>query len=132
MKRTKTATVLLLDDVREIREPFEILLASAGYKVKSPRNEEEAIDAVRRMPPDLIIVRLSQSVFKSAAAEHAVAAGHRIRALAELADRVPIVVINGGSTEDGHVTEMDGNVHLIAPEAFEELEQLLGRLVTAA
>ncbi len=55
-KLTKTKTILLADDTRSIREFCREELERAGYRVITVRDGWEAIEAMQRESPDLVVM----------------------------------------------------------------------------
>lgn len=55
-KLAKTKTILLADDTRSIREFCREELERAGYRVIAVRDGWEAIEAVQRDSPDLVVM----------------------------------------------------------------------------
>ncbi|HET7903351.1 MAG TPA: HD domain-containing phosphohydrolase, partial [Candidatus Eisenbacteria bacterium] len=51
-------TVLVVDDDRRVVELLQISLTQNGYRVLTAMSGEEALDVVRRTPPDLVILDL--------------------------------------------------------------------------
>ncbi len=56
------ATILLVDDEADIREPLTELLTSAGYDVLPARNGIEALTRVRTRPISAVVTDLSMPV----------------------------------------------------------------------
>lgn len=48
--------VLVVEDDDEVRTMMELLLKSHGYDVTTARNGQEALDAMRRQPPCLVLL----------------------------------------------------------------------------
>src|SRR5437870_9946878 len=54
-------TILLIEDVLQLRENLQILLQSAGYQVTTAANGAEGIQQLREQPFDLVITDLVMS-----------------------------------------------------------------------
>ena len=52
-------TILIADDHDDNRELMQLLLQSAGYRVKEARDGSECLTLARDEPPDLIVMDLS-------------------------------------------------------------------------
>jgi DNA-binding NtrC family response regulator len=52
----ETATVMVVDDEEEIRELVGEFLKRRGYEIRSAASGEEALQAIRRNPPDLVLL----------------------------------------------------------------------------
>jgi len=55
-KLSKTKTILLADDTRSIREFCREELERAGYRVITVRDGWEAVEAMQRESPDLVVM----------------------------------------------------------------------------
>ena len=55
---TQARTVLVVDDDHAIREFLTMALEDEGYRVKTAASGREALDEVRRDPPDVILLDL--------------------------------------------------------------------------
>jgi two-component system, chemotaxis family, chemotaxis protein CheY len=84
------ATILLVDDEAEIREPLTQLLTSAGYDVVAARNGIEALSRARTRPISAVVTDLSMPVMDGRTLIE------ELRGRPELAG-VPIFVITGSS-----------------------------------
>ncbi|HOY64645.1 MAG TPA: response regulator, partial [bacterium] len=49
-------TILIVDDDIQLRNSFEKLLANEGYEVRTAATGEEGVEAVKKDPPDLVIM----------------------------------------------------------------------------
>jgi CheY-like chemotaxis protein len=57
-----TASVLVVDDDEDLRLLFQLGLKRAGFRISEAANGREALDAVRRDRPDLILLDLMMPV----------------------------------------------------------------------
>lgn len=104
---------------------MEELLTSDGYCVDAARDEQDAVHRAERDPPTLILFNMGepQSGWIACAA--------RIRAGAELNASVPIVLFGVEWIPEGAEVQVEGNIHLISPDNFDQLRRLLRRLLPA-
>ena len=58
-KTSRTETVLIVDDNHHNIEVLELLLANAGYKIRSATNGVEALNDLQSFKPDLILLDLN-------------------------------------------------------------------------
>jgi CheY-like chemotaxis protein len=116
-------TILVVDDIEETRDGIEKLLQVDGYRVEAARHERDAIERAALRHPDLILVSLG------GAALEVQARARQIRAGAELAEDVPVVVFCAGGVEEGEEVDIGQNVYLTQPDNFNQLRNLLARLL---
>jgi CheY-like chemotaxis protein len=55
-EQRKSSRVLIVDDHEDNVEVIRARLEASGYQVESAADGEEALDSVRRCPPDLILL----------------------------------------------------------------------------
>jgi DNA-binding response OmpR family regulator len=115
--------ILLFDESQETRDELETMLKRDGYKVLPARDEEEAIERAEASVPDLILVSLTGT------STRIVNAARRIRAQSNLGCRVPVVIFSSSITPEGEEWEIDGNIHITAPDSSTQLRMLLRRVV---
>ena len=59
----KNATILIVEDERDLNDAYSIILSSAGYTVMTAFNGEEALECIKeRGEPDLILLDLRMPV----------------------------------------------------------------------
>ncbi len=59
---TPTRTVLIVDDEPNIRGFLRMALEDEGFSVETAANGKEALDKVRRRPPDAVLLDLLMPV----------------------------------------------------------------------
>ncbi len=116
-------TILVVDDIEETRDGIEKLLQVDGYLVQAARHGRDAVDYARRKHPDLILVGLGGTLLD------VVDTARHIRRRAELEEIVPIVVFCVGGVEEGDEVNIGQNVYLTRPDNFNQLRNLLARLL---
>lgn len=116
-------TILVVDDIEETRDGIEKLLKVDGYSVETARHEQDAIERAQRKPIDLILVSLGDPL------QDVITAAHHIRKRAELDEGVPVVVFCVGDIEEGDEVDIGQNVYLTHPDNFNQLRNLLARLL---
>jgi DNA-binding response OmpR family regulator len=122
MPAKKLATILLVEDVEEIRDAAEELLIVDGYHVVSARNEEDAVVKGTRCAPNILLVNLEGS---SAAV---IETARRIRERTALSQGTPILIFGADTISEGEEMELAGNIYLTRPDNFEQLRVFLRRL----
>jgi len=115
--------ILVVEDVHEIRDGMEKLLTSDGYRVSLARDEYDALERARVKRPNLILVSLGGS-----STEVGLAAT-RIRDGIEMGANVPVVIFCGGGISEGDEITVGHNMHLTRPDNFNQLRNLLARLL---
>jgi CheY-like chemotaxis protein len=115
--------ILVVEDVHETRDGIEKLLKVNGYRVALARDERDAIESAQRQRPDLILVSLDGSP------HDVIVSGSRIRESAAVGNDVPIVVFCFGEIAEGAEIAVGKNVHIAQPDNFNQLRDLLSRLL---
>lgn len=118
--------ILVVEDAQETRDSIKELLKRDRYRVDTARDEEEAMDTARRNHPDLILISLY------GLPERVIAGARRIREGALLHPETPIVIFSLATVPVGAEEELAGNIHLIAPDNFDQLRALLTRVLRVA
>lgn len=78
-------TILLADDNAPSRELMREILEACGYDVAEAANGREALDLIRKSPPDIVLLDLQMPVMDGFAVIHAVRADERLRLLTVIA-----------------------------------------------
>lgn len=116
-------TILVMDDIEETRDGIEKLLQVDGYLVEAARDEQDAVERAQRRPTDLILLSLGGPSLD------AIATARHIRQHAKLDEDVPVVVFCVRDVEEGNEVDIGQNVYLTHPDNFNQLRQLLARLL---
>jgi two-component system alkaline phosphatase synthesis response regulator PhoP len=118
--------ILVVEDVHETRDGFEKLLKVDGYRVVLARDELDGIENAQRQRPDLILVSLEGTP------SEVLIRGERIRESAAAGEEVPIVVFGFDEIEAGAEVAIGKNVHITHPNNFNQLRDLLSRLLRSS
>jgi CheY-like chemotaxis protein len=78
-------TILLADDNAPSRELMREILEACGYYVAEAANGREALDLIRKSPPDIVLLDLQMPVMDGFAVIHAVRSDERLRLLTVIA-----------------------------------------------
>ena len=116
--------ILVVEDVHETRDGIERLLRVDGYRVALARDEQEGIESARRQRPDLILVSLA------GLPREVIVAARRIRESAAIGEDVPVVVFCVEEIAEGDEVAIGKNVHVARPDNFNQLRNLLARLLS--
>ena len=122
LEELRAALILIVEDVHEISDGIERLLKADGYRIALARDELEAIESAQLTRPDLILVNwtgLSGEVL---------AMVRRIRERLSFGDQIPVVFWIE-DIDEGEEVEVAGNVFLTRPDSFNQLRDLLARLL---
>jgi CheY-like chemotaxis protein len=117
--------IVIVEDAQETRDSIRELLEHDGYCVDPARDEDEAVDKIRRNRPDLILISLAGS------AEYVVSTALRIRFRGGLGQDIPVVIFSLATLPEGAEEELTGNIHVTVPDNFNQLRALLTRVVHA-
>jgi CheY-like chemotaxis protein len=107
-----SALILVVDDERDIRSTVAEMLELEGYAVDEAANGADALDAVDRRTPDVILLDMRMPVLDGwgFAAE-----------LRNRGKRIPIVVMTAARDAARWADEIAANGALAKPFAFDEL-----------
>jgi CheY-like chemotaxis protein len=122
-KVKKSRLILVVEDVYETRAGIDTLLKATGYRVVLAGAEREVVNSTRPERPNLILVsgaRLPKNVLVTVG---------RLRKEAAVGDEVPVVVFCAQDIPEGEEVAIGGNVYLTNPDNFNQLRNLLARLL---
>jgi two-component system response regulator MprA len=123
-KETNTSLIILVvEDIAETRDGIEKLLKADGYRVAVARDERDAIESAQLRCPDLILVSLA------GLPSEVIVTARRIRERAEVGEQVPVVVFCVEGIGEGGEVAIGQNVHITQPDNFNQLRNLLARLL---
>ena len=122
-KNDTNPIILVVEDVQETREGIEKLLLVDGYRVTLARDEQDGIESARRQRPDLILVSLA------GLPREVILSARRIRESAAIGEDVPVVVFCVEEIAQGDEIAIGENVHVTRPDNFNQLRDLLSRLL---
>lgn len=119
------ASIIFVDDRPEARDIVEELLTRCGAKVTCSETAEEALKAIARSPPDVLISDIGLPE------EDGYALIRRVRALGGPAHNVPAIALTAyARPEDEHRAKHAGfNVYLSKPIEPDELVSLVSSLL---
>lgn len=115
--------ILVVEDIHETRDGIERLLRADGYRVALARDEQDGIDSAQRQRPDLILVSLA------GLPRDVIVSARRIRESAAIGEDVPVVIFCIEEIAEGDEIAIGKNVHVARPDNFNQLRNLLARLV---
>ena len=115
--------ILVLEDVEETGQLIDKMLQGSGYWVALARTEEDAIMRARLQSPDLILMSLGLEP------DLLLATALRIRQQAALSQHVAVVIFCVPTIPEGAEMEVSKNVYVTRPDNFNQLRELLHRLL---
>ena len=115
--------ILVLDDIEETRDLIKKMLIGNGCCVNLARDEEDAISRARSQSPDLILMSLGLEL------DQLLATAHRIRQKCAFSQDVAIIIFCVPTIPEGAEIEVKQNVFVTRPDNFDQLRDLLHRLL---
>ncbi|MBV9269321.1 MAG: response regulator transcription factor [Acidobacteriaceae bacterium] len=115
-----TTSILVIDDEPQLRRAMKATLTSIGYTVMEARTGEEALDKLRELPADLILLDLNMP---------GIGGLETCRAIRERSD-VPIIVLSVRNTEADKVQALDAGADDYVTKPF-GIQELLARIRAA-
>ena len=115
--------ILVVEDVYETRAGIDTLLKATGYRVVLAGAEQEPINSTRPERPDLILLSgagLPNNVLIKV---------DRIRKAVAVGVEIPVVVFCAQDITEGEEVAIGGNVYLTNPDNFNQLRNLLARIL---
>ena len=119
-------TILVVEDIEEIRDGIEELLKATGYHVEAARDERGAVESARRKRPDLILISLGGRP------RDVIVTAEQIRERAELGEHVPVVIFCIEDVDEGDEAAISRNVYATCPDNFDQLRGFVARLLREA
>jgi two-component system, chemotaxis family, chemotaxis protein CheY len=112
--------VLVVDDDESIRAFLKMALSDRGYQVVTAEHGAEALEAVRRSSPSLILLDMRMPVMDGWAFSRAYREGTPPHA--------PIVVLTAARDAAQYAGEIAADAYLAKPFDLKELIHVVGRL----
>lgn len=108
-----SATILVVDDEPQIRRVLRSTLSSQGYVITEAKTGEEAVDSVRKIKPDLVLLDVNMPGMGG------VEACREIRRSSE----APIIMLTVRNAERDKVAALDAGAddYVVKPFGIEEL-----------
>ena len=93
MNSEQPRRVLVVDDEADVRDYFRSALADAGFTVETAVDGQEAMETVKRHPPDLISLDLVMPRHSGAKFYHALQKD-------SLLSKIPVLIVTGHARDD--------------------------------
>jgi CheY-like chemotaxis protein len=103
MTATHLQKVLIVDDERLFIYPLKDVIESAGYEVESAMSGREALEKVRKSPPDIVVLDLMMPEMNGFEVAREIRGDERFK-------HIPIVMLTGFISEDAaenHLADID-------------------------
>ncbi len=113
-----TATLLIAEDDRAVRDSLVRALGLEGYHVVAVGNGAEAIDSVASVHPDVVVLDVSMPIVDGLTV---------CKVLRADGNRVPILMLTARTETRDRVSGLDAGADDYLPKPF-ELDELLARL----
>jgi len=113
-----TGEILVIDDDPDLREFLRLMLTSMGFEVTSAANGQQALDAIERHDPDLILLDMKMPVMDG---------WEFCRALESRNVRPPIVVLTAAPDPAARAAEAHADGWLGKPFEYEDLQATVRR-----
>ena len=109
----KSATILVVDDEPQIRRVLRSTLSSQGYTITEARDGQEALEKLREVPSDLVLLDMNMPVMDG------LEACREIRSSSD----VPIIMLTVRSAERDKVRALDAGAddYVVKPFGIQEL-----------
>ncbi len=122
----KKPRILIAEDFEENRIALKLILQHTGFDVIEAEDGGQAIEAVRREKPDLVLMDVTLPVING------LRATREIRGDEEFA-RLPIIIISAHDNEEirRQATEAGGTAYISKPVEVEELKKLIEDCLSA-
>ena len=125
MVAIKVKTILVAEDSADTRTVLSRVLTSLGYRVVEAADGEAAVEAARKVCPDLVLMDLNMPVMDG------LAATERIRQLKDECGNIPVIAV---TAFDYHgireaALEVGCVAYLLKPLALDELESVIAGLL---
>lgn len=122
----KKPRILIAEDFEENRIALSLILSHAGFDVIEAEDGRQAIEAIRREKPDLVLMDVTLPVIDG------LQATREIRGDEEFA-RLPIIIISAHDSEEirRQASEAGGAAYISKPVEVEELKKLIEDCLSA-
>jgi CheY-like chemotaxis protein len=117
--------ILVLERDQELREATAALLTASGYRVIAATCEEEAVLRTKIECPQLILA----SVWRSQ--DETLAEVKQTRERIHCSEDIPIVIFSVNTLPEGAELEVTQKIYLMNPDNFNQIRQLLRRVMPA-
>jgi nitrogen regulation protein NR(I) len=117
-------TILIVDDDSQLRHSFEKLLAEEGYNVKAAATGEEGLAAVRKDPPDLVVMDVRMPGMNGL---------DTFRLMREAEPKLPVLIMTAFGTTDTAIeaTKLGAFDYVLKPFEIPDILHLIEQALEA-
>lgn len=116
----KKPRILIAEDFDENRIALRLILKHTGFDVIEAEDGQQAVDAVRREEPDLVLMDISLPVIDGLQATREIRSDKKF-------ERLPIIVVSAHDNEEirREAAQAGGSEYITKPIEIEELKRLI-------
>jgi CheY-like chemotaxis protein len=116
----KKPRILIAEDFEENRIALKLILKHTGFDVIEAENGQQAIDAVRREEPDLVLMDISLPVIDGLQATREIRGEEKF-------EQLPIIIVSAHDSEEirRQASEAGGSGYISKPIELEGLKKLI-------
>jgi DNA-binding response OmpR family regulator len=115
----KQITVLLVDDETDFTEPIAFWLKSRGYAVMTAINGKDAVDKVKKEPPDIVFMDINMPILDGLEA---------LKEIREFNQQIPIIMVTAAYGSEEKITrakELGVSGFFAKNYTFDQLVQMI-------
>src|SRR5215468_8899817 len=123
----KKPRILIAEDFEENRIALKLILKYTGFDVIEAEDGQQAIEAVRREEPDLVLMDVTLPVVDGLQATREIRSDEKF-------ERLPIIILSGHDSDEirQQAAEAGGSEYLSKPIEIAELEKLIEGCLTVS
>jgi CheY-like chemotaxis protein len=123
----KKSRILIAEDFEDNRTALTLILEYAGFDVIEVENGRQAVEAVRREEPDLVLMDVTLPVVDGLQATREIRSEERF-------ERLPIIILSAHDSDEvrRQAAEAGGSEYLSKPFEVAELKKLIDGCLTVA
>lgn len=116
----KKPRILIAEDFEENRIALKLILKHTGFDVIEAENGQQAVEAVRREKPDLVLMDISLPVIDGLQATREIRGDEKF-------ERLPIIIVSAHDNEEvrRQAAEAGASEYITKPIEIEELKRLI-------
>jgi len=118
--------ILIAEDFEENRIALKLILKHTGFDVIEAEDGRQAVEAVRREKPDLVLMDITLPVIDGLQATREIRSDEKF-------ERLPIIILSAHDNDEirRQAAEAGGSEYISKPVEIEELKKLIEGCLTA-